>query len=81
MLISVCKTCKGDGFWRQKAERVHPMQNAAYATKILSDGTRIPAVYRLSWYSSVHVVEYEFPCFKCRGVGEIQWSRGRSLTP
>jgi len=74
MKIQVCKRCKGDGFYRWRTENMDPCSNIA--------GGR-PIVETIQWGNAVgpKVVAYEFQCRDCKGTGEIQWNRGRSLTP
>lgn len=77
MLLKVCPNCKGDGFWRQAVEETHPQQNVYQATAIYADGSRLPAHFR----SGARPITYEFSCLRCNKSGEIQWKRGKSMTP
>lgn len=78
MIMKVCDHCKGDGFWRRLTKDVRPEQNCANATVIFADGGRYPAMYAPI---SERPASYEFPCVKCSQTGEINWTRGKSLTP
>lgn len=81
MLMKVCPHCKGDGFWRRQAKDTSPFQNMAHATMIYADGSRWPAMALNGEMPRGSPVTYEFPCFKCSSTGEIQWARGKSVTP
>lgn len=79
MLMKVCPTCKGDGFWRVRKEDAYPEMNVAGARLI-----RKPMA--ASQHGSLHdyyvsITGYEFDCRTCQKTGEIQWNRGKSLTP
>ena len=78
MLMKVCKECRGAGFRRFKREELHPWQNVASARPIRKpmepNGDAL-----LAYYQSI--VGWEFNCHRCRGQGELQWTRGMSLAP
>lgn len=83
MLIKVCPQCKGDGFWHLPINEIDDRYDIAEATMIYPDGKRWPA---MSEGPVEHVpkgdpVAYEFVCVKCRGLGELEWRRGKSATP
>lgn len=79
MLMKVCPHCKGDGFWRRSVAETHPQQNIYRATAIYADGARFPGYAMRPNYE--RPITYEFPCFKCSSTGELQWTRGKSVTP
>lgn len=72
MLIN-CPQCKGKGFWRLPVEDIDDRYDLALATMIYADGKRWPGmsegpIWRVP---TGDPVTYEFPCFRCRGLGEI----------
>jgi hypothetical protein len=78
MLIKVCPTCKGDGFWRRRRKDTHPMTNIATARLICAKVT--PSGDHLYDYAR-SIVGYEWDCYRCNKSGELQWKRSSSLTP
>lgn len=73
MLIN-CLQCNGDGFWRLPVEDIDDRYDLTIATMIYADGKRWPAMSEepIEKVPSGNPVAYEFPCFKCRGLGEIE---------
>jgi hypothetical protein len=77
MLLKACPTCKGDGFYRVPKGHVHPLTNIYGARPIRSE---VSGGCSLADYAR-SIIGYEFDCYSCGGLGEIRWTRGRSLVP
>ena len=78
MIFKICQTCKGDGFYRIAKKDAYPELNIAPARLIRRPGPSSGDAL-LDYYDSI--VAYEYDCMRCRGAGEIRWSRGKSLMP
>jgi hypothetical protein len=78
MKMCVCPTCKGDGFYRIAKADAHPWLNVATA-KVICRPVQPSGDTLLDYYRSI--TAYEYNCLRCRGTGELAWTRGRSLIP